>query len=118
MSRAFDSVTEQLEDAGRDLLVEQGAGAFDLEALARHSYVPVGTVYERWGSRGEAIADIARDRLLPALDAMQREDDPQATASALRLLAAVLAAAADDTDLRPIAALACTSLAAALSGSR
>ena len=49
---------------------------------------------------------------------MQREDDPQATASALRLLAAVLAAAADDTDLRPIAALACASLAAALSGSR
>jgi len=43
-------------DAARDLLLERGARAATVEAIARTSGAPSGTIYHRFGSRDELIA--------------------------------------------------------------
>ena len=45
-------------DAARDLLLERGAGAATVEAIAGASGAPTGSIYHRFGSRDDLIAQL------------------------------------------------------------
>lgn len=63
----YAATTEHLRDAACDLLVRRGTRAFTQDALAESAYVAIGTVYQRWSSKAETVADIVGTRLLPGL---------------------------------------------------
>ena len=114
MGERFDATTEHLRDAARALLLERGARAFTLEALAKSAFVSIGAVYERWGSRPDALADLADTRILPALAEFAHQAhagrepihlllDDEAAGDALRVAVELFFAARDDTTMLPLA---------------
>lgn len=65
----FGATTEHLRDTACRLLEQHGARAFSQEALAESAYVSIGTVYQRWSSKWDTLADLAAFRLKPAIAA-------------------------------------------------
>lgn len=121
MGTRFDATTEHLRDAGCSLLLERGARACTLEALSRAGYVSIGSVYERWGSRRELLADLFDVRLLPALEDLERRTSlgiepcglllgEDAANQTLRLVVEAMFAAREEAGLRPHAQAALISL--------
>jgi AcrR family transcriptional regulator len=79
MSRSALYHTDQLLDAARDLIVERGPRAAGIRAIAERSGAPSGTLYHRFGSRDDLVAQVwlravrrFQSGFLTALDA----DDP------------------------------------------
>lgn len=112
MGGRYDVTTDHLRDATCTLLLERGARAFSLDALAKAAFVSVGAVYERWGSSAEAVADVVRTRVVPELEGIANRraagEDPFALLledehgeRALRLAVETLFAARDEPSLQP-----------------
>jgi AcrR family transcriptional regulator len=127
MSRAFDAATQQLREVAADVLVEKGARGFTLDEVARRSYVPIGTVYERWASDSEAVADVVNHVLLPGLMHLRAQTDGDDSPArvllttdegerCLQLTRQTLAAATADEALAPLADLAVAGIDAVFGG--
>lgn len=83
--------TDAILDAARDLLLSEGARRVTVEAIAEASGAPTGTLYHRFGSRDELVAQLwiraarrSQARFLAALET----DSPEqaAVAAALSIL--------------------------------
>jgi AcrR family transcriptional regulator len=70
--------TDTMLDAARELVLGQGARAATVEAIARSSGAPSGTIYHRFGSRDEMIARLwirgvqrSQESFLAAIDGLE-----------------------------------------------
>ena len=75
MARPKIYSVEGILDSARDLVLESGAGAATVEGIARSSGAPTGSIYHRFGSRDEMLAQLwmrtvrrSQLRFLAALD--------------------------------------------------
>jgi AcrR family transcriptional regulator len=78
--------TDAMLDAARDLLLEAGSWSATMEAVARASGAPTGSLYHRFGSRDELIARLwvraVHRSQATFIAALQREDPRQAALGA------------------------------------
>jgi len=77
-------------DAARELLLEQGAGSATVEAIAGVSGAPTGSIYHRFGSRDELLAQLwlravyrSQASFLAALEAEDPRDAALAAAMSI-----------------------------------
>lgn len=83
--------TDAILDAARDLLLSQGARRVTVEAIAEASGAPTGTLYHRFGSRDELVAQLwiraARRSQARFVSALETEPPERAAvAAALSIL--------------------------------
>jgi AcrR family transcriptional regulator len=86
MARPQRYSTDGILDATRELVLESGAGAATIEGIARASGAPSGSIYYRFGSRDQMIAELwmrtVRRFQVRFLAALASREDPVETAVA------------------------------------
>jgi AcrR family transcriptional regulator len=89
MARPDLHSADAILDAARGLVLERGAGAATIGAIARASGAPVGSIYHRFGSRDDMFARAwtraARRAQRPFLAALDGAGDPRDAAAAAAL---------------------------------
>jgi len=83
MSRAAVHHADAILDATRTLVLREGTGRATVEAIARASRAPVGSLYHRFGSRDALLAELwvrAVRRSQAAFLAAAADDDPEQAA--------------------------------------
>ena len=82
-----EQTTDHLRDVACDILARSGARAFTQEAIARDGYASIGSIYARWPSKSDTLADLADNRIAPAITTLARDAARTGTwAGASRLL--------------------------------
>jgi AcrR family transcriptional regulator len=80
--------TDAILDAARDLILNENVAAATMTAIAEQSSAPIGTLYHRFGSRGELLAGVwlrAQERFLSGFrEALQHPDPLDAIVQAAR----------------------------------
>jgi AcrR family transcriptional regulator len=80
--------TDTMLDAARDLMLQEGSGAATVDAIAKASGAPIGSIYHRFGSRGQLITRLwmrAVYRSQASFVAAMEEPDPEQAAVAAAL---------------------------------
>ena len=89
MARPLLHTPEQILDAARTLVLEAGAGAATVGAIAQASGAPTGSLYHRFGSRDALLAQLwmraVRRSQARFVDAIASRDDPLDAAVAAAL---------------------------------
>ncbi len=85
MPRPQLHATDGMLDAARDLLLQDGSGSATMDAIARTSGAPTGSLYHRFGSRDELLARLwvrAVYRSQASFLAALEDSDPRSAALA------------------------------------
>jgi AcrR family transcriptional regulator len=86
MPRPQVHLTDTMLDAARDLLLADGSGSATMEAIAKASGAPTGSIYHRFGSRDELVTRLWMRAVCRSqasfLAALERQDAREAALAA------------------------------------